>query len=276
MLKSSKKATIILLISIVLIFAFIGVIIFNTRDMTFEQFFDGIKKSFYLTFVEGENWRQVGKALLITIQISILSVVLGSISGLYFAHLLRHKNKFIARVCNFINYIIDGYPVLIIIMLLQKLVFNPQSQIDIILVCIVGIALDFANNFAVMFNIGINAVEKGEIETALSMGYNDFQTFWKVVFPQATEMMFNQYSGMVVSLVKGTSVVGYLGVVDLTLLSEQLGGLTNDSFPLIVSTILYFIVAKLLVFVLERVSKKINPEFRKRRIRGVKIHNDED
>ena len=63
---------------------------------------------------------------------------------------------------------------------------------------------------------GIETVDKGQSEAALAIGYTKGQTFFKVVFPQAARNFIPVLKGEFISMVKMTSVVGYIAVQDLT------------------------------------------------------------
>ena len=103
------------------------------------------------------------------------------------------------------------------------------------------------------------------------MGYSKFQIFNKITFPQATRQMFSQYEAAVVALVKGTAIVGYITVEDLTKAVDIIRGRTYEAFfPLIVTAILYFLLACAFVLLLKRVDVRLDPKRRPRSVKGVR------
>ena len=159
-------------------------------------------------------------------------------------------------------------------MVLYYIVFK-SINIPALWVGIFGFSIDFANVVAGLLNTGVSAVDKGQQEAAVSMGYNKVQIFCKITFPQAAKQMFSQYQASVVSLVKGTAIVGYITVEDLTKAGDIIRSRTYEAFfPLIVTAIAYFIIAYLFIVVLKRLSRKLDPKRRPRKVKGVSTNDN--
>jgi polar amino acid transport system substrate-binding protein len=134
--------------------------------------------------------------------------------------------------------------------------------------------MDFGNAVAGLLNTGIAAVDPGQLEAAEAMGYNKWQIFYKITFPQAAKQMAGQFNGAVISLVKGTSVVGYITVQDLTKAGDIIRSRTYEAFfPLIAVAVIYFLIAHLIVMIVKRFEVRLDPKRRPRRVRGVTIHD---
>ena len=121
----------------------------------------------------------------------------------------------------------------------------------------VAIATFGLNSGAYMSEIlrgGINSVDKGQIEAARSLGLNWMQTFIKIILPQALRIaiptMFNEF----ITLIKETSVAGYVGIVDLTKIQSYVSVQSLELFmPLVIIAVIYLI----LVLGLQEVQKYI-------------------
>ena len=70
--------------------------------------------------------------------------------------------------------------------------------------------------------MSIRFKEKGQTEAGLALGYTPRQSFLKIVLPQVVKSVMPVYQGEIISLLKGTSIVGYTAVADMTH-SEQSG-----------------------------------------------------
>jgi len=102
----------------------------------------------------------------------------------------------------------------------------------------------------------VPAIQSGK--AALAMGYSKAQTFWKIVFPQAARHFLPVLKGEFISMVKMTSVVGYVAVGDLTKASDLIRSRTMDAFfPLIATAVIYFAVANLLTSALTLAERSI-------------------
>ena len=149
-----------------------------------KQFFSELKDSFDRTFIRESRWRLVLDGLKITVIIAIAAAVLGTILAFPVWLLQTAKNKF-ARFCGktFI-YLMQGTPILVLIMVLYYLVFA-SVDIHAVIVAIIGFSLNFAAYTGEMLRTGIDSIPKGQREAALALGFNRFQAFAKVILPQA-------------------------------------------------------------------------------------------
>ena len=123
-----------------------------------------------------------------------------------------------------------------------------------------------------MMRTGIEAVPSGQMEAALAMGYTRSGAFFRIVMPQAALHFLPVYKGEVVSLIKSTSVVGYIAVQDLTKMSDIIRSRTYDAlFPLITTAVIYFAVAALLGYLVSRIELRLQPDRVNRGVKGVKM-----
>ena len=108
---------------------------------------------------------------------------------------------------------------------------------------------------------GIESIDDGQREAALALGYNENQAFFRFIFPQAAVRFLPVYNGEIVSLLKSTSIVGYIAIQDLTKMSDIIRSRTYEAFfPLIATAIIYFILAWIISLILKFVLKKVSPK----------------
>jgi len=124
-------------------------------------------------------------------------------------------------------------------------------------IAIITFALNMGAYSSEMFRTAIQSVDKGQTEAGIALGFTKIQTFIYVVFPQALKRVIPVYKGEVISLLKMTSIVGYVAVVDLTKASDIIRSRTFDAFfPLIVVAVIYFLLAWLLGIALDKLNNK--------------------
>ena len=129
----------------------------------------------------------------------------------------------------------------------------------------IAFGINFAAYVSEMFRTGIEGVDKGQREAGIASGFTKVQTFVHIIMPQALRQVLPVYKGEFVSLVKMTSIVGYIAVEDLTKASDIIRSRTFDAFfPLIMAAVIYIFIAWLLTLVLDYVEVSIDPK--KRRI----------
>jgi polar amino acid transport system substrate-binding protein len=128
-------------------------------------------------------------------------------------------------------------------MLIFYVVFA-SVNINPVIVAVIAFGMNFAAYTAEIFRTGIEGVEKGQTEAGISLGFTRTSTFLHIVLPQMVRRILPVYKGEFISLVKMTSIVGYIAVQDLTKASDIIRSRTFDAFfPLVMVAILYFLIS---------------------------------
>lgn len=240
------------------------------KDQT--GFFEGLRRSFYSTFIEENRWQMILDGLGVTIVISVLSGIFGLLMGFGLCMLRRMKQKPARWSAAVFIRLIQGTPIVVFLMILFYIIFG-SVDISGIVVAVIGFAINFAAYTSEMIRNGIETVDLGQSEAASAMGYTKYQAFWKIIFPQAAMRFLPVLKGEFISMVKMTSVVGYIAVQDLTKVSDIIRSHTMDAFfPLIATAVLYFTIANLMTMALTMAERRIDPKRRKRVIKGVELH----
>ncbi len=124
--------------------------------------------------------------------------------------------------------------------------------------CTIALGLNAAAYIAEIFRAGIQAVDRGQVDAARSVGMSYFQTLRKVVLPQAFRRMIPAFVNETVSLVKYSSLVSVLGVADLTYQAQSLS--TTTYRPIEVFTfiaLVYFLICTLLSYLARRLELRM-------------------
>ncbi|MEF9972530.1 MAG: ABC transporter substrate-binding protein/permease [Clostridia bacterium] len=232
-------------------------------------FWEGLKASFTRTFLTENRWKLVMNGLAVTVFISLCAALLGSLMGFGFCMLRRSKKRVAALLTAVFIRIIQGTPIVVLLMILYYIIFG-KLDISAMLVAILGFAVNFGVYVSEMMRTGIDAVDKGQIEAAHALGFTRMRTFWKITFPQAARHFLPVFKGEFISMVKMTSVVGYIAIQDLTKVSDIIRSRTLEAFfPLIATAIIYFLVANLLTMLLSWLEVSLDPKRRSRTVKGV-------
>ena len=240
---------------------------------TFSSLYDNLMK----TFVEQDRYKMVLEGLAMTVLIAVLSALFGTILGGVICFMRMHKNPYITGFARMYIKIIQGIPIVVLLMILFYVVFA-DININGFWVAIIGFSVDYSAYVSEIFRSGIEAVPQGQMRAARALGFGPKGAFIKVVLPQAMIHFIPVYIGQFISLVKLTSVVGYIAVLDLTKVSDMIRSVTYAAFfPLLVTAVIYFLLSSVLVLLLRRVEKKINPIYntdRNKRMRRLKVNAD--
>lgn len=225
-------------------------------------FFGRLERSFYKTFIKDNRWKMFAQGTGETLLITICSILFGTLLGFAIFMACRHGNPIANALTNAFNWLIHGMPTVLLLMILYYLVFG-SSHLSGMWVSVVGFTLMFACSMYDMLHVGVGAIGRGQVEASRALGYSDKQCFFRIILPQAAQHFLPIYKNEVVTLIKETSVVGYIAVLDLTKISDLVRSRTYEAFfPLIATAIVYFIVEILLTTIVKRVQINIDPKKR--------------
>lgn len=216
---------------------------------------ESLKESFVNNLVKEDRYMMVVDGLGVTLLITVLSVLFATLLGALLCWMRMNRRGWLARVANAYVELMRGMPVLVLLMLMFYVVLVPMKLSGVV-VAIVTFSLYSSAYFCEMFRAAISSIERGQTEAGLALGFSPLQTFIYIILPQAVRAVIPIYTGEVVTLLKGTSVVGYIAVADLTKAGDLIRSRTFDAFfPLIVVSIIYFALAWLIGVALRCVAK---------------------
>ncbi len=229
-----------------------------TDTMGGKSFWSSIGERFYNNLIKENRWKLIAEGLWNTVIISILAILLGTLIGVGVCAMRMSSNAFLQGTAKGYIGLIRGIPVLVLLMILYYVVFASLG-VSAVAVAILTFALNFAAYTSEMFRSGLESIDPGQRRAGIAMGFTGFQTFRYIILPQAVKRVLPVFKGESISLVKTTSIVGYIAVADLTKASDLIRSRTFDAFfPLIIITIIYFILAWLLGKALDAIGKSSN------------------
>ncbi len=229
-----------------------------------KTFISELKESFKKNFIREDRYKLIIEGVKTTCFITIMTIIFGSVLSFLICMFRRTESKLANIISNIYVKLLQGTPMVVLLMILYYVIFG-KSGISAVWVAIIGFTLNFAAYTSEIMRSGIESIDGGQREAALALGYTENQAFFKFIFPQAAVRFLPVYNGEIITLLKGTSVVGYIAIQDLTKMSDIIRSRTYEAFfPLIVTAIIYFALAWILSLILKLVLKKIDPKKRKR------------
>jgi len=242
--------------------SFVFVVRAKDVDTVDNSFFSKVKESFKKTFIREKRYKLFIDGIITTLTITVSAIVFGSILGFLSYLICRRENAVTKKVSAFVLWFIQGIPVVVLLMILYYIVFA-KSDLSGTVVAIIAFTLIFGASVFGMLKMGVGAIDKGQMEAALSLGYSDIRAFFRIILPQAIPHFLPAYKAEVVSLVKATAIVGYIAVQDLTKMGDIVRGRTYEAFfPLIAVAIMYFILGGVIKFIVGRLSRHFDPKRR--------------
>nr|MBO4518367.1 amino acid ABC transporter permease [Clostridia bacterium] len=234
-------------------------------------FFENLWRDFDDCFLSYDYYMLYLKGLRNTMIIAVLASLIGLLIGIITTGIrIAPKNNKIMKVLDGIARlyvtIIRGTPVVLQLFIGYFVIFATMKSFTFFEVKeTAGIwvaALVFGiNSGAYMSEVlrgGINAVDKGQMEAGRSLGLSWTATFFRIVLPQALKSaiptMFNEF----ITLVKETSVAGYVGIIDLMKIQKYI---TTQNAKLYVPLFIIAIIYLVIVLILQRIQKILERRF---------------
>lgn len=227
-------------------------------------FLKDLVESFNSNIIHEKRYLLLWDGLKTTVIISILSTLFGTLLGAVICALRMSKNNLLNVPAKVYISILRGMPVLVLLMLIFYVVFG-SVNINPVIVATIAFGMNFGAYAAEIFRSGIEGIEKGQMEAGIAMGFNKLKTFIYIILPQTVRRILPIYKGEFISLVKMTSIVGYIAVQDLTKASDIIRSRTFDAFfPLIMIAILYFLISWILMQFLDHLEKVTDPKYKRK------------
>ena len=195
-----------------------------------------------------------------TLLITLFAVILGIIIGFVVAiirstHDKSGSFKVLNAICNVYLTVIRGTPTMIQLLIMNFVIFGSLS-VNPILVGGLSFGINSVAYVAEIVRPGIMSIDVGQTEAGRSLGFNYAQTMWYIIMPQAFKTVLPTLCNEFISLLKETSVSGYIAIQDLTKGGDIIRSRTYSAFmPLIAVAVIYLIIVMIftkLIQILER------------------------
>ena len=223
-----------------------------------------IRENIYNSFIYQDRYKYYLTGLGNTIIMAFFACLIGVILGLILSLVIDYNEKtgklyLLSTFASMYIEIIRGTPALLQLMILYYIIFK-SVNINIVVVGIISFGLNSGAYVSQIIRSGLISIPKGQEEASTMLGFNYYQTMKYVIMPQALRNVLPALGNEFITLLKETSVAGYIGILELTKASDIVASSTYDYFfPLLIVAIIYLILTlgltKLLNFFERRLSK---------------------
>ena len=222
--------------------------------------FQTFQEKFVNNFIAEERWRYIWEGLGVTLKVTFFAVLLGIELG-FLVSIVRStydktgKLKVLNAICKLYLTVFRGTPVVVQLLIIYFVIFG-SVDISKILVAVLAFGINSGAYVAEIFRSGIMSIDNGQFEAGRSLGFNYTQTMVHIIMPQAFKNVLPALGNEFISLLKETSVSGYIALQDLTKGGDIIRSRTYDAFmPLIAVAAIYLVMVLIfskLVNILER------------------------
>jgi polar amino acid transport system permease protein len=197
------------------------------------------------------------QAAWITVELSFLSVCIGLCLGLIGALCKLSPNPWLHYPARVYVSIFRGTPCLIQLFIIYF--GGPQIglQLEPFPAAVIGLGINIGSYMTESIRGAILAVESGQIEASRSLGVGKSQTMIKVILPQAARLMIRPLGINTIALIKGSSLVSAISVVELTYTAHRYIGSTYRPFEMfILAAIFYLVIISIASFLIQKVDNR--------------------
>ena len=224
--------------------------------------FQSIRESFVSNLLTEDRWEMMVDGLGVTLEISLLSILFATLFGALICSLRMSRNRAVKGTAQLYIELMRSLPLLLLLLVMFYLVLA-SSGLDKTHIAIVCFTLYFGAFFCEIFRSGIEGVSKGQWEAGAALGMNKRQVLSKIVIPQALLRVLPVYKNQMITLIKSTSIVGYVSIMDITKASDVIRSRTFDAFfPLLMTALIYLMLSWLFGLAVDALERRLTPKHR--------------
>lgn len=223
------------------------------------DFLDNFVQDFYTVFIEQDRYLQLLEGVRNTLIITVCALLVGVVIGVFIAlvrvhHLNTGKLKVLDAICRVYVTVIRGIPMVVQLLIMFMIILSFME--NRVLMAIIAFGINSGAYVSEIIRGGIMSIDKGQMEAGRSLGLGYRVTMQKIILPQAIKNILPALGNELISLLKETSIAGYVAVVDLTKSMDQIKSRTSQTvIPYLTIAVIYLLLVMLIskgIKILER------------------------
>ncbi|MDK2564112.1 amino acid ABC transporter permease [Romboutsia sedimentorum] len=192
----------------------------------------------------------------IVLSVFVLTLVISIPLGIIISFLRNSNNKLISAISKGYILIVRGTPLLLQLIFIFFGLPIVGIVFDRFAVAVIAFSLNYAVYFAEIFRGGIQSIDKGQYEASLVLGFDKFNMYKRIIFPQAIKRILPAMTNEVTTLVKDTSLVYILGLNDILRVAQIASNRDVSLVPLMHAALIYLLFIGIITQVFKVIEKK--------------------
>jgi len=197
--------------------------------------------------------------MLVTFQLSVLTMLIGTILGIFVAMARLSKNRLVYFFSTIYVEVLRNVPVLLVLYIIyygipshiKGLSFNPFWA------SVIALSVNSSAYEAEIIRGGINGIMKEEIEAAFSLSLRKMQVSYYIIIPHALRLIWDALGNQLVAIILGSSITSIITLNELTYNALGIGSRTSRHFEIFVVLLLIYVVLGFILSSLFRLIKKL-------------------
>jgi polar amino acid transport system substrate-binding protein len=199
------------------------------------------------------------KGALMTIEVSILAMMLAIVTGLILAVMKIYGNSFTSKFAIWYIEIVRGTPLLIQLFFIFYGLPYIGIKFNSYVAAVLGLGLNYGAYEAENYRTGILSVPKTQVEAGFALGMDHYEVLRHVILPQAFRVSLPPMTNDFISLLKDSSLVSTITMVELTKVYGQLSSTYYDYFGTgILVAIIYLLLGLPFIKMAKHLEKKLH------------------
>ena len=194
----------------------------------------------------------------VTLQISFFALLLGMIFGIAGALCRISSNRALNSIAFMYVWVIRGTPVMVQLFILYFGLPQLGIKLPSMVAGVLGLAINTGAYVTEIIRAGIQAVDKGQMEAALSVGMSYRQAMVRIIGPQATKICIPPLVNQFIMTLKNSSIASLVTIAELFRTGEQIIYTTFRSFEVYTAVaVLYLIMNSVFMVIADRLERKM-------------------
>ncbi len=212
--------------------------------------------------IEGDRYMYIVKGLGLTLEITIFAAIIGIVIGVLLALIKvtaadNKKMKPLDWFASLYLTVVRGTPMVVQLFIMYYIVIT-APQVSKVTVAIIAFGINSGAYVAEIVRAGIMSVDRGQMEAGRSLGLSKKTTMIKIILPQAFKNILPAMGNEFITLIKETSVAGFIGIEDLSKAGDIIRSQTQSPYvPLLMVALIYLVIVIGLTTLLGKLERRL-------------------
>lgn len=198
------------------------------------------------------------KASLKTIQLTVVSVSVGSLLGVLFALIKLQKNKFLYTIGYLYTWVFRGTPLILQIIFIYYGLPSFNIELTPMQGALIALSLNSGAYMAEIIRGGIISIDRGQFEAAKALGFSYMQTMKRIILPQTFRVIIAPVGNEFITMLKDTALVSVIAMSELMRTAQTMYATNFSTEPYVVAAAIYLLLTSVFTTVFSKVEKKLS------------------
>lgn len=216
----------------------------------------------YNIFIAQDRYLYILQGLLFSVGVTFCAAFLGLFLGVLLTLFRIGNIKVLNLLATLYINVIRGTPAVVQLMILANIVFiGYLKDVSIFTIAFIAFGINSSAYVSEIIRAGINGLPKGQSEAAMALGMNYYIRMRYIILPQALRKILPALVNEFISLLKETSVIGFIGGIDLLRSAKIITSQTYRGIePLLAVGLIYLLLTTIFTIFMRKLEKNLSKE----------------